>query len=140
MRTKKKLLTTHCPTSARPTASLRARPPRRRARAGRDGARAQRVVDSLDGHDAVADLQFGLAHRPKASGAHRSHGRGRPGSLIEMDERARQAERLRAAVKRKDEAAGARAEEESLESRQRPGDEADVRAKSSGHEKKTADK
>jgi hypothetical protein len=57
-----------------------------------------------------------------------------------MDEREKQAQRLREAAERKDEAVRARAEEQSLESRERPVDEADVRAKSSGHKKKTADK
>ncbi len=57
-----------------------------------------------------------------------------------MDEREKQAERMREAVERKAEDARARAEEESLESRERPVDESDVRAKSSGHKKKTADK
>jgi hypothetical protein len=61
-------------------------------------------------------------------------------SLPEMDEREKQAERLREAVQRKDEEARARAEEESIESPERPMDESDVRAKSSGHKKKTADK
>jgi hypothetical protein len=57
-----------------------------------------------------------------------------------MDERDKQAERLREAAERQAEEARAQAEEESLESRERPVDEADVRAKSSGHKKKTADK
>ena len=47
---------------------------------------------------------------------------------------------MREAVDRKAEEARARAEEESLEGADRPQDESDVRAKSSGHKKKTADK
>jgi hypothetical protein len=57
-----------------------------------------------------------------------------------MNQRERQADRMREAAERKAEEARARAEEESLESRERPVDESDVRAKSSGHKKKTADK
>ena len=57
-----------------------------------------------------------------------------------MNEREKQAERMRQAAERKSEVARARAEEESLESRERPVDESDVRAKSSGHKKKAADK
>lgn len=59
------------------------------------------------------------------------------GSLAVMDDREKQAERMREAVDRKAEEARVRAEEESLE---RPMDESDVRAKGSGHKKKTADK
>jgi hypothetical protein len=51
-----------------------------------------------------------------------------------------QMQRLRAAVDRKDEQARAQAEEQSLVSRERPQDAGDVRAKNSGHKKKTADK
>lgn len=47
---------------------------------------------------------------------------------------------MREAAERKAEEARAQAEEESLESRERPVDAVDVRAKSSGHKKKTADK
>jgi hypothetical protein len=54
--------------------------------------------------------------------------------------RDRQTERMREAVERKKDEARARAEEESLIARERPQDESDVRAKSSGHKKKTADK
>ena len=61
-------------------------------------------------------------------------------SLPAMDEREKQAERMREAVDRKAQEARVRAEEESLESPERPMDESDVRAKSSGHKKKTADK
>jgi hypothetical protein len=57
-----------------------------------------------------------------------------------MGEREKQAERMQEAVERKADEARARAEEESLESRERPADASDVRAKSSGHKKKTADK
>jgi hypothetical protein len=49
-------------------------------------------------------------------------------------------ERLREAVDRKDEEARLRAEEESLASRHGSQDELSVRAKNSGHKKKTADK
>ena len=52
----------------------------------------------------------------------------------------RQLARLRRAVDRKREAAQAQAEEQSLISQERPQDEVSVRAKSSGHGKKTADK
>jgi hypothetical protein len=51
-----------------------------------------------------------------------------------------QLERMREAVDRKAEAARARAEEESLEAPDRPQEQMVVRAKSSGHKKKTADK
>jgi hypothetical protein len=61
-------------------------------------------------------------------------------SLPAMDEREKQAERMREAVDRKAEESRARAEEESVESPERPMDESNVRAKSSGHKKKTADK
>jgi hypothetical protein len=56
------------------------------------------------------------------------------------DQREDQSERMRHAVRRNAEEAKARAEQRSLESRERPQDEHDVRAKSSGHKKKTADK
>jgi hypothetical protein len=49
-------------------------------------------------------------------------------------------ERMREAVDRKSEAARAKAEEESLAARERSQDETSVRAKGSGHGKKTADK
>jgi hypothetical protein len=55
-------------------------------------------------------------------------------------QRDQQLERLRESVDRKAEAARARAEEESLEAPERPQEQMDVRAKSSGHKKKTADK
>lgn len=63
------------------------------------------------------------------------------------DERARQSERMRHALERKQEQAReqaessrAQAEEDSLATAARPPDEFDIRAKSSGHGKKTADK
>jgi hypothetical protein len=49
-------------------------------------------------------------------------------------------ERMRASVDRKAEEARVKAEEASLAGKDRPQDESDVRAKSSGHKKKTADK
>jgi hypothetical protein len=49
-------------------------------------------------------------------------------------------ERMHETVERKSEEARARAEQESLASHERPQDELSVRAKSSGHKKKTADK
>jgi hypothetical protein len=51
-----------------------------------------------------------------------------------------QLERMRESVDRKAEEARAQAEEESLEAPDRPQEQLDVRAKSSGHKKKTADK
>jgi hypothetical protein len=56
------------------------------------------------------------------------------------DEREEQLERMREALDEKDEEARARAEEQSLEAADRPPDVGDLRAKSSGHKKKTADK
>jgi hypothetical protein len=63
------------------------------------------------------------------------------------DERERQSDRFRQAIERKNqeaqeraEASRAEAEEGSLLASDRPQDEFDVRAKSSGHGKKTADK
>jgi hypothetical protein len=56
------------------------------------------------------------------------------------DERKRQAERMREAVQRKSEQARVRAEENSLIANDRQQDQLDVRAKNSGHGKKTADK
>jgi hypothetical protein len=58
----------------------------------------------------------------------------------EDERREQQLERMREAVDRKAEAARAQAEEESLTGADRPQDETDVRTKSSGHKKKTADK
>lgn len=58
----------------------------------------------------------------------------------ESDRREQQLERMRDAVDRKAEASRARAEEESIAGADRPQDEQDVRTKSSGHKKKTADK
>jgi hypothetical protein len=49
-------------------------------------------------------------------------------------------ERMRESVDRKAEDARAKAEQGSLAGKDRPQDEQDVRAKSSGHKKKTADK
>lgn len=60
--------------------------------------------------------------------------------MTERHKRDRQLERLREAVDQKNEEARARAEEESLEAPDRPPEEFSVRAKSSGHRKKTADK
>jgi hypothetical protein len=57
-----------------------------------------------------------------------------------MDKHEEQQRRLREAVDRKAQEARMRAEEESLDGADRPQDEADVRAKSTGHKKKTADK
>lgn len=56
------------------------------------------------------------------------------------DKRERQLERMREALDRKDEDARARAEEHSIEEANRPPDVESVRAKNSGHKKKTADK
>jgi hypothetical protein len=58
----------------------------------------------------------------------------------EDERREKQSERMREAVDRKAEAARAHAEEASLSGADRPQDELDVRTKSSGHKKKTADK
>jgi hypothetical protein len=54
--------------------------------------------------------------------------------------RDQQRERMREAVDRKAQEASVRAEEQSLEAPDRPQEQVDVRAKSSGHKKKTADK
>jgi hypothetical protein len=56
------------------------------------------------------------------------------------DQRERNLERMREAVDRKSEEVRARAEESSLQRPDRPQDELSVRAKGSGHKKKTADK
>jgi hypothetical protein len=56
------------------------------------------------------------------------------------DEHEKQLERMRQALDQKAEEARARAEEHSLEEADRPPDVESVRAKSSGHKKKTADK
>jgi hypothetical protein len=61
----------------------------------------------------------------------------------EMTEKARsvkQMERVRQWLQRKNEASRTNAEQHSLIAHDRPHDEANVRAKSSGHGKKTADK
>jgi hypothetical protein len=55
-----------------------------------------------------------------------------------MDDR--QQEKMREALEEKHEEARAKAEEEQLDSPDRPQEEKSVRAKSSGHRKKTADK
>ncbi len=60
--------------------------------------------------------------------------------MPEDQERQRQLARMRETVDRKSEEARVRAEEDSLVGRDRPQDETSVRAKSSGHKKKTADK
>jgi hypothetical protein len=56
------------------------------------------------------------------------------------DKREEQLERMREVLDEKDAEARARSEEHSLEARDRPQDVESVRAKSSGHKKKTADK
>ena len=56
------------------------------------------------------------------------------------DEREEQLERMREALDEKNEEARVRAKEQSLEAADRPPDVESVRAKSSGHKKKTADK
>ena len=56
------------------------------------------------------------------------------------DERQQQEHRMREAVDRKSEEARARAEQQSLAGPDRQQDQMDVRAKNSGHGKKTADK
>jgi hypothetical protein len=67
--------------------------------------------------------------------------------MSSKDERERQSDRLRQAVERKNqeaqeraEASRVQAEENSLTAADRPQDEFSVRAKGSGHGKKTADK
>lgn len=60
--------------------------------------------------------------------------------MAENEEHQRQHQRLREAVVRKAEEARVRSETESLASSARPQEELSVRAKSSGHKKKTADK
>jgi hypothetical protein len=57
-----------------------------------------------------------------------------------MDQHEQQRERMRDAVERKSEEARARAEEESLHAADRRQEQMSVRAKNSGHKKKTADK
>ena len=57
-----------------------------------------------------------------------------------QDREEEERERMQAAVERKAEESRVRAEEHSLEAADRPQDELSVRAKSSGHKKKTADK
>ncbi len=61
--------------------------------------------------------------------------------MTKRDDAAReQSERMRDAVERKSEEARAQAEEESLTGDDRPPETLSVRARSSGHKKKTADK
>ena len=55
-------------------------------------------------------------------------------------DRTEQLEQMRDAVERKAEEARARAEEHSIEAADRPQDAESIRAKGSGHKKKTADK
>jgi hypothetical protein len=57
-----------------------------------------------------------------------------------MDEREKQQQRFEQKVQEKQSEARARAEEESIAAHERPQDEGSVRAKASGHRKKTADK
>jgi len=80
----------------------------------------------------------------KAKGLGSRCARGRDGYLPGMADddqlRSGNLERMRESVDRKAEEARAKAEEDSLAGRDRPQDESDVRAKSSGHKKKTADK
>jgi hypothetical protein len=56
------------------------------------------------------------------------------------NQRDQQLDRMREAVDRKAQEARVQAEEQSLEAPDRPQEQMDVRAKSSGHKKKTADK
>ena len=60
--------------------------------------------------------------------------------MAKHDQRQEHLDRMRDAVDRKAEESRARAKEESLIASDRPREEASVRAKSSGHKKKTADK
>ena len=60
--------------------------------------------------------------------------------MADDDRREEQLERMREAVDRKAEDSRAQAEEHSLETAERPQDAMSVRAKSTGHKKKTADK
>jgi hypothetical protein len=64
----------------------------------------------------------------------------REDKMNKQEQRRRQAQRLREAVDRKDGEARARAEEESLRAPERGPEQLSVRAKGSGHRKKTADK
>jgi hypothetical protein len=57
-----------------------------------------------------------------------------------MSDRDRQVDLARQALQRKEEEARAKAEQAKLAAHERPPDEFDPRAKSSGHGKKTADK
>jgi hypothetical protein len=60
--------------------------------------------------------------------------------MAEHDRREKQLERMHEALEEKAAQARAKAQEHSLEAADRPPDEMSVRAKSSGHKKKTADK
>lgn len=60
--------------------------------------------------------------------------------MAKQDEQQRNLERLRESLDRKAEEARVRAEEHSLIGPDRPQDETSIRAKNSGHGKKTADK
>ena len=60
--------------------------------------------------------------------------------MTEKDRQEITNERLRQAVERRDEEARVRSEEESLAEADRPPETLSVRAKSSGHRKRTADK
>jgi hypothetical protein len=60
--------------------------------------------------------------------------------MTNEDQKQEELERLREAVDEKAEEARARSGEESLTAADRPPEELSVRAKSSGHRKKTADK
>jgi len=60
--------------------------------------------------------------------------------VAENEQREEQLERMRRVLGEKAQEARAKAEEHSLEAADRPPDEMSVRAKSTGHKKKTADK
>jgi hypothetical protein len=60
--------------------------------------------------------------------------------VTEDQKREQHLRRMREALDRKDEEARARSEEESLAASERQPEQMSVRAKSSGHKKKTADK
>lgn len=66
--------------------------------------------------------------------------RGEPNSDQHNDVRDRQTERMRRAVDRKAENSRSQAEQQGRTSADRPAEQRSVRAKSSGHKKKTADK
>jgi hypothetical protein len=60
--------------------------------------------------------------------------------MAENERREEQLDRMRQALDEKAQEARAKAKEHSLEAAERPPDEMSVRAKSTGHKKKTADK